>query len=167
MQACQIPSAQVLTAELDYVYLDVRPTFEYEEAGKVKSSVNIPLKNTKKAFVDGKKVLTKEDNPAFLAMVQKRFPKLDTPLMVACSDGKAYSFDALTILEEEGGYTNLACLRGGYYAWFNVFDNKLNRRRNGEYQENYSAEGDSCGIHSSGAGFAKSDKADKWAPPKY
>ncbi len=31
-----------------------------------------------------------------------------------------------------------------------VFDNKLGRRRSGEYAETYSHDGDSCGIHSSG-----------------
>lgn len=32
-----------------------------------------------------------------------------------------------------------------------VFDNKLARRRTGEYAEAYTHSGDSCGIHSSGA----------------
>lgn len=34
--------------------------------------------------------------------------------------------DALEALDE-AGYSNLAGLRGGYYAWFGVFDHKLNR----------------------------------------
>lgn len=34
--------------------------------------------------------------------------------------------DALMALDE-AGYTNLAGLKGGYYAWFGVFDHKLNR----------------------------------------
>lgn len=38
-----------------------------------------------------------------------------------------------------------------------TWDNKLQRRRYGEYAENYSHDGDSCGIHSSGAGFEKMD----------
>jgi hypothetical protein len=57
--------------------------------------------------------------------------------------------------------------QGGYYAWFSVFDNKLNRRRNGEYQENYIHDGDSCGIHGSGAGFDRVDAIEKWVPPEY
>lgn len=165
---CAFP--QVLFSELGYNYIDVRPAYEYDEAGKVKGSVNIPIKNTNKVFsaAENKKILVKEENPNFLKMVQKKFPKTDTPLLIGCSDGNTYSIDALELLEEEGGYTNLACLKGGYYSWFRVFDNKLVRRRNGEYAENYSAGGDSCGIHSSGAGFDRSDKADKWAnPTKY
>jgi hypothetical protein len=58
-------------------------------------------------------------------------------------------------------------LQGGYYAWFRVFDNKLKRRVMGEYAEQYTHDGDSCGIHSSGAGFDRVDKADMWVPPKY
>lgn len=41
------------------------------------------------------------------------------------------------------------------------------RRRSGEYQENYTHDGDSCGIHGSGAGFPKMDPADKWVPSEY
>ncbi len=58
-------------------------------------------------------------------------------------------------------------LQGGYYAWFSVFDNKLGRRRSGEYAEQYTHDGDSCGIHSSGAGFARVDPKEQWVPPKY
>lgn len=68
---------------------------------------------------------------------------------------------------DEAGYTNLAGLKGGYNAWFSVFDNKLNRRRSGEYAETFTHDGDSAGIHGSGAGFPKMDPADKYAPPQY
>lgn len=40
------------------------------------------------------------------AQIEKKFPKKDTPLLVACSDGKAYSMDALEMLDE-AGYTHL------------------------------------------------------------
>ena len=56
---------------------------------------------------------------------------------------------------------------GGYYAWFRIFDNKLNRRKSGEYAEQYTHDGDSCGIHSSGAGFPRMDPADQWVPPAF
>jgi hypothetical protein len=48
-----------------------------------------------------------------------------------------------------------------------TFDNKLGRRRFGEYAENYSHDGDSGGIHASGAGFEKMDPAEAWRPPVY
>ena len=60
--------------------------------------------------------------------------------------------------------TNIAGLKGGYYAWFRVFDNKLNRRNLGEYQEEMLGAGDSGGIHASGAGFERSDSADRFIP---
>lgn len=49
--------------------------------------------------------------------VELAFPDKDEArLLVACSNGKAYSLDALEMLDE-AGYTNLVGLRGGYYAW--------------------------------------------------
>ena len=98
--------------------------------------------------------------------VEKRFPDKETPLLVGCSNGRAYSMDALEALDE-AGYYNLAGLKGGYYAWFNVFDHKGNRRRTGEYAEQYTHDGDSAGIHGSGAGFPKMDPADRWVPEEY
>lgn len=49
---------------------------------------------------------------------------------------------------------------------FNVVHDSL-RRKSGEYQEQYNHDGDSAGIHGSGAGFPKMDAADKWVPPEY
>lgn len=57
--------------------------------------------------------------------------------------------------------------RSGFYAWFRIFDNKGGRRRSGEYAEQYSHDGDSAGIHSSGAGFDRVDAIEKWVPPKF
>lgn len=48
-----------------------------------------------------------------------------------------------------------------------VFDHKLGRRRYGEYAENYMHDGDSGGIHASGAGFEKVDPQEQWKPPVY
>ena len=45
---------QVLLA-LGYTWLDVRPTMEYEDAGKVRNSVNIPIMNMTKKFVGEEK----------------------------------------------------------------------------------------------------------------
>jgi hypothetical protein len=55
----------------------------------------------------------------------------------------------------------------GFNSWFRVFDNKGNRRRSGEYAEEYSHDGDSAGIHSSGAGFDRVDKIERWVPPTF
>lgn len=163
-----VEEARALVSSLGWTYLDVRPSIEVEDVGKVKNSVNVPIVNATKKWdsEQQKKVVKKEDNPNFVAQVEKRFPDKEAKLLIGCSNGKAYSMDALMALDE-AGYTNLAGLKGGYYAWFGVFDHKLNRRRSGEYQENYTHDGDSCGIHGSGAGFPKMDPADKWVPSEY
>lgn len=162
-----VEEARVLY-ETGYTYLDVRPTLEIEETGKVKNSVNIPIQNAKWQYnpETRKKSVVKSPNDKWLADIQKKFPKKDHPILVACSDGRTYSIDALEALDG-AGYTNLVGLKGGYYAWFRVFDNKLGRRRMGEYAEQYTHDGDSCGIHSSGAGFDKVDKIESWVPPKF
>ena len=49
--------------------------------------------------------------------VQRRFPDKGAKLLVACSNGRQYSIDALEALDE-AGYTNIVGLRGGYTAWF-------------------------------------------------
>lgn len=43
--------------------------------------------------------------------VEMAIPSKDTPLLVGCSDGQAYSIEALTMLED-AGYTRLVGLRG-------------------------------------------------------
>ena len=104
--------------------------------------------------------------PASTPQVKAKFPDTSAQLLVACSDGKAYSMDVLGLLDE-AGYANIVGLRGGFYAWYRIFDNNLRRRRTGEYAETLSHGGDSCGIHSSGAGFAKVDPQEQWVPPKF
>ena len=159
---------QVLLSALGYKYLDVRPTIETEEVGKVKGSINVPLMNAKWKFdsKENKRVMEKSENADFVKQVEKVIPDKDTPIMVGCSDGTTYSIDALMALED-AGYTTMVGLKGGFYAWFRVFDNKLNRRKTGEYAEQYTHDGDSCGIHSSGAGFARVDAIESWVPPKF
>lgn len=51
--------------------------------------------------------------------MEAKFPNKDKKLLVGCSDGRSYCIDALEALDE-AGYSNLAALRGGYYAWFKV-----------------------------------------------
>lgn len=160
--------ARILFTEGGYTYLDVRPEIELDATGKVKGSINVPLINAKWRYdpEQKKKVVDKEDNAQFVAMVKKKIPNLETPIIVGCSDGKSYSLDALGELDE-AGYENLVGLKGGFYAWYRVWDNNLRRRRNGEYAETYTHDGDTCGIHASGAGFERVDSVEKWAPPKF
>lgn len=64
-------AGQVLFSEGGYTYLDVRPALEYEDVGKVKGSVNIPIKTSKKVFdpETRKRIIQKEDNPNFIEQV--------------------------------------------------------------------------------------------------
>lgn len=48
-----------------------------------------------------------------------------------------------------------------------VWDNKLSRRRTDNFVEDYSHGADSAGIHATGAGFEKMDKADVFIPSEY
>ncbi|CAM6124578.1 unnamed protein product [Calypogeia fissa] len=164
-----VDEARVLFTELGYTYVDVRPSVEVDEIGKVPGSINIPIKLGQKKYDAElkKKVLVKTDNPDFLKQIQKKFPDPETAkILVGCSNGRTYSMDALVALDE-AGYVNIVGLQGGYYAWFKVFDNKLRRRMKGEYAEDYSHGADSAGIHASGAGFERTDKIEEWVPPDY
>ena len=69
---CAIVIAQALFSTFGYTYLDVRPSLELEEVGKVKGSVNIPLVNASRKYSSEKqkKVLQKEDNPNFVQDVR-------------------------------------------------------------------------------------------------
>lgn len=163
-----VEQARVLFSDGGYTYLDVRSALENEDLGKVRNSVNIPMVNSVRKYnaKEKKKVVKSTKNKKWMADIKKRFPKKDAKLLIGCSNGTKYSMDALMALDEEG-YENIVGLKGGFYAWFSVFDNKLSRRKTGEYAETFTHDGDSCGIHSSGAGFDKVDKADKWVPPDY
>ena len=134
----------------------------------MKGSVNVPMMiSTRKwSSEEKKKVVSKTPNEKFKEMVEKKFPDKETKILVGCSDGRTYSIDALEALDELG-YTQLVWLKGGYYAWFGVFDHKLGRRKYGEYAENYTHDGDSCGVHASGAGFERVDAIEKWGPPAF
>ncbi|GBF97959.1 hypothetical protein Rsub_10632 [Raphidocelis subcapitata] len=154
--------------ESGWTYLDVRSEFEIDESGKVKGSVNVPFVIIKRVFdpETRERVIKKDPNPDFIKTMEKKFPNKQAKLLVGCSNGRAYSVDVLEALDE-AGYENLAWLKGGYNAWYNVFDNKLKRRVYGEYAEAYKHDGDSCGIHASGAGFARVDAIERIQLPVY
>lgn len=163
-----VEQARVLFSEGGYTYLDVRPALEFEDIGKVVGSVNIPLYvSTRKYDTEAKKkrVVKKDKVEDWIQKVEKRFPDKSVKLLIGCSNGTQYSIEALEALDE-AGYENIVGLKGGFYSWFAVFDNKLGRRFFGEYAEQYTHDGDSCGIHSSGAGFDRVDKVEPWVPPE-
>lgn len=62
---------QALFSNFGYAYLDVRPTIELEEVGKVRGCVNIPIMHAQRKYntEEKRKVLQKEDNPDFISEV--------------------------------------------------------------------------------------------------
>ena len=90
-------------------------------------------------------MFTRKENPDFIQNVEKSFPdKENIKLLVGCSDGRQYTMDALMALDE-AGYVNIVGLKGGYYGWNDIFDNKGKRRMRGEYEEDHFKGGDSAG----------------------
>ena len=147
-----------------YAYLDVRTEFEFDEgyaalAPGVKLAVNIPIIKAKPYFNSetNSRDYRQSPNKDFVKMVEKKYPDKDTKIMITCSDGSKRTIMALMALDE-AGYTNLVGMRGGYFKWTKFYDNKMRRRKYDNYQEVYTADGDGCGIHGTGAGFANLNK---------
>lgn len=154
----------LFSPEIGYKYLDVRAPYEIDTVGKVPGSINIPLINAKPFFngETGKRDYTQTPNPEFMDKIQKTFPDKASKIVVGCSDGFNRTIQACMMMEE-AGYTSVVAIQGGFNLWTRKFDNKLNRRRSDGYTERYDsgARGsDSCGIHASGAGFARMDAID-------
>lgn len=55
-------------------------------------------------------VLVEEPNHHWVEEVEQRFPSLDTPLLVCCTDGTQLSIDAMLLLKE-AGYRSIVGLR--------------------------------------------------------
>lgn len=152
-----------LMLEAGYTFLDVRSTPEYEDDGNPRGAVNIPLINTKKKWnlETGEITYDQTANADFLTTVEKKFPnKEEAKLLIVCSTGTARAIQALQILDE-AGYVNIVGLKGGFNKWTTVFTPKLDRRGTDvKYTTVYQADGDAMGLHSTGAGFGKTDYVD-------
>ncbi|KAL4459077.1 hypothetical protein ABPG75_013942 [Micractinium tetrahymenae] len=127
-----VEEARCLIERGGYAMLDVRPELELDVVGRVRGCTNIPLEHSRWVYNSEarSKEVERRPNKGFVEEVERRFPSKNTPLLVGCSDGKAYSIEALTVLED-AGYTRLVGLMGGFHAWFTVFDSKGRRRRSG------------------------------------
>lgn len=94
---------EILNKDAQAVYLDVRTEGEFAQ-GHPAGAINIPL-----LFIKGPGQT--EDNPDFVAVVQKILPQ-DKKLIVGCLSG-GRSQRACEILERVG-YSDLANVRGGF-----------------------------------------------------
>lgn len=112
-----------------YTYLDVRPTMQLEEAGRVRRGVNVPFVQIERVYKadKGAKVLEAFPNEYFLDQVRWQFPSLDSLLVVGDSDGQTLTPQAVELLRS-AGYTRVVVLDGGFDAWTRVFDSKGHRR---------------------------------------
>jgi len=157
-----VEEAMVLWKEAGYIWLDIRSA-RLRDIGAVRDSVHVPWAFDKKRFVDGKMEIDTTINENWLEEFRKKVPNKETKIMVADMDGRTHAIDALETMYEDG-YENIVGIKGGFKMWFRTFDYNLRRRVFGEYAENFSSydrlgSGDSCGIHSSGAGFANQDRS--------
>lgn len=85
----------------DFQLIDVREDFEYETSNL--NGVHIPLAN----------ILLEQDK------INK-----DKQVIIHCRSGKR-SAQAVTILQQQEGFTNLYNLKGGIIAWKETFDPEM------------------------------------------
>eukprot|EP01025_Chloroclados_australasicus_P038012 TRINITY_DN38904_c0_g1_i1.p1 TRINITY_DN38904_c0_g1~~TRINITY_DN38904_c0_g1_i1.p1 ORF type:complete len:250 (+),score=36.24 TRINITY_DN38904_c0_g1_i1:73-750(+) len=153
-----VEEARVLFSKGGYTFLDVRPLLEADMIGRLRGSVQIPYKNAKKRWEDGQMKIDVSDNENFVEELLKKIPNKETKILVCDTNGKKYAIDVLQILEENE-YYNTVGLKGGFFAWYRTWDNKLNRRVFQEYTTNDAADGDAMGIHTTGVGFERMDNS--------
>jgi rhodanese-related sulfurtransferase len=117
--------------DLGYTYVDVRPTAEIEDQGKLRVCAIVPFKNGKSAYNSAtqQREVIKSANPNFVKEFTARFPKKDHKILIACSTGKECSIGALMALEA-AGYTHLTGLKGGFLGFSKQFDTVLKRKAN-------------------------------------
>lgn len=93
----------LMQADEDYIYLDVRSIPEFDAGHPVKA-INIPLLH----FTPG---VGMSPNPDFVAVVEANIPK-DAKLLIGCKTG-GRSAQACSIMSQMG-YSNTANVKGGY-----------------------------------------------------
>uniref|UniRef100_A0A7S1IQM0 Rhodanese domain-containing protein n=1 Tax=Eutreptiella gymnastica TaxID=73025 RepID=A0A7S1IQM0_9EUGL len=123
--------ARVLWDLEKYTIVDVRADWEREDSGQITNDtvVHIPLIYSEKLYDPelDQKVITQEANAQWMKEIQARFPDPDTKLLIMDSDGRDRALQALQVLHE-ANYEAVVSMRGGYNAWNEAFDNKLQRR---------------------------------------
>jgi rhodanese-related sulfurtransferase len=122
------PCLQALL-DLGYTYVDFRPTAEAEDQGKLKVQVSVPFMNGKSSYNSSTKQreIIKSPNPNFVKEFTAKFPVKDKKLLIACSNGKDCSIDALMALEA-AGYTSLTGLKGGFLGFSKSYNTSLKRK---------------------------------------
>jgi len=96
--------AQILEADKEILYLDVRTVSEYV-AGHAKSALNVAV------LISNPVTGQMTPNPDFLPAVESNFPK-EAKIIVGCMSGGRSQF-AATLLEH-AGYQNAFDMQGGF-----------------------------------------------------
>ena len=104
---------QLFESDPEYVYVDVRSQQEFEQ-GHVPGAYNIPLLFMTPAGM--------QPNPAFLAVVTRRFPKTQK-IVFGCRSGQR-SARACELLEPRG-YAHLVNMAGGFLGATDMSGNVL------------------------------------------
>lgn len=157
-----IEQARALTADCGYVFLDVRTKPEVDRTSAIglgrQKAFQVPIINGVSQWSSeaNDKVIVQSPNTDFVAQCQKVGLTPESKIVVYCSDGRKRSIMALIALDE-AGYTNIVGMKGGFNTWERVFDKKLVRRLGMSAKEVFGHEGDSMGVHGTGAAFAMMD----------
>jgi rhodanese-related sulfurtransferase len=128
-----VDEARVLWKQGDHTLVDIRSDMEGRESGRVrgsnKGSVDIPLFNARSTYDSyaRRKVVTAEPNREWLKKMNERFPDRDSKILLMCSDGSGRAPQAARLLSRDG-YWNIAVMAGGYNAWDQRFDKRLQPR---------------------------------------
>lgn len=104
---------ELLDSGEDYIYLDVRSEFEFQQ-GRPQNAINIPIQQLNESM----QML--EANPEFVEDVEANFPK-DANLLIGCASGHR-SHVACEILAQRG-YRSLANIDGGFSGKRDMFGN--------------------------------------------
>lgn len=104
---------ELLDSGEDYIYLDVRSEFEFQQ-GHPQDAVNIPLQQLNESMQ------SLEPNPKFVDVVEANFPK-DANLLIGCASG--HRSDVAGEILAQRGYQSVANIDGGFSGKRDMFGN--------------------------------------------
>jgi len=102
---------ELLDSGEDYVYIDVRSEFEFQQ-GHPQGAVNIPLQQLNESMQ------SLEANPDFVDVVEANFPK-DMNLLIGCASGQRS--DVAGEILAQRGYQSVANIEGGFSGKRDMF----------------------------------------------
>ena len=104
---------KLLDSGEDYIYLDVRSEYEFEQ-GHPQGAVNIPLQQLNES------IQSLEPNSDFVEVVEANFPK-DAKLLIGCASG--HRSDVAGEILAQRGYQSVVNIDGGFSGKRDMFGN--------------------------------------------